>query len=157
MCIRDRWPSRLTGPRVVSLCILLTVLVVGVVAWLCIWIRKILSPRCSAYAATPPPSATTTVYVDTMALRFITATPASLVRVTDSHPSAVVDTVSGGVSVDAIGVIGFNVQDRRGRWHYIELPDAHLCRTSSVELYPVQLAFAVHRARHFFDDVNETR
>ena len=92
-----------------------------------------------------------------MALRFITACRASLVRITDLHPTAVVDTVSGTVPVDAIGVVGFNVQDRRGRWHYIELPDAHLCLTSSVELYPVQLAFAVHRARHFFDDVTEIR
>ena len=92
-----------------------------------------------------------------MALRFVSATRDCIVRVTDDSPSARLDTVSGTIPVDVIGVVGFNVMDTRGRWHYIELPDAHVCSSATVELYPVQLGFTVHRLRHFFDDINEIR
>ena len=98
-----------------------------------------------------------TVYVDSMALRFISSTRACLVRVTCERPDVRVDTVSGSINVDVIGVAGLNMQDRQGNWHHIELPEAHVCSQSVVELYPVQLAFAVLRIRHFFDDVNELR
>ena len=90
-----------------------------------------------------------------MALRFISSNMKALVRVTDPSPSAFIDTVSGSIPVDAIGVVGLNMTDRDGHWHYLELPDAHICAQATVELYPVQLAFAVLGARHHFDDVNE--
>ena len=96
-----------------------------------------------------------TVYVDSMALRFISSTRAALVRVTDPHPSAFIDTVSGSIPVDAIGVAGFNMRDHSGAWHYVEIPDAHICPGATVELYSVQSAFAAFGGRHHFDDVNE--
>ena len=71
-----------------------------------------------------PPRHTDTIFVDSMALRFISATRRALVRVTDVQPRAFVDTASGTIPVDAIGVAGINVQCRAGRWHYLELPDA---------------------------------
>jgi hypothetical protein len=81
----------------------------------------------------------TTVYVDTMALRFISSTKECLVHVTNDSPSTFVETVSGSICVDAIGVAGLNVCDVHHRWHYLELPDAHVCSGATVELYPVQL------------------
>ena len=95
------------------------------------------------------------MFVDSMALRYITGRKSALVRVTDPSPRVSVDTVSGSVAVEAIGVVGLNVQDRRSIWHYIEIPEAHYCPHAACELYPVQLAFALLRIRHFFDDVNE--
>ena len=50
-----------------------------------------------------------------------------------------------------------NVQYREGKWHYLELPDAHICGKATVELYPVQMAFAILVARHHFDNVKEIR
>ena len=98
----------------------------------------------------------TTVYVDSMALRFISSDPSALVRVTDASTSAFVDTVSGSIPVQTVlGIAGLNVVDSDGRWHHLELPDAHICADATVELYPVQLAFAALGARHTFDDVNE--
>ena len=96
-------------------------------------------------------------YVDTMALRFISSTPTSLVKVTNASPVTRINTVSGSIPVDTIGVAGLNVADRSGGWHYFELPDAHVASRATCELYPVQLAFAVLGARHVFDDVNEIR
>ena len=46
---------------------------------------------------------------------------------TDPHPEAFIDTVSGSIPVDAIGVAGLNVRDLNGAWHYLEIPDAHIC------------------------------
>lgn len=97
----------------------------------------------------------TTVYVDSMALRFITASCDALLRVTDAAPTVKIETVSGAVPVTQIGVIGLNVADRVGRWHHFEIPDAHVTPQTSVELYPVQVAFRTLGIRHFFDDVNE--
>jgi len=57
---------------------------------------------------------TSTVYVDSMALKFIARSRHALVRVTDPSPTAVIDTVSGSIPVDCIGVMGFNVVDHRG-------------------------------------------
>ena len=98
-----------------------------------------------------------TVYVDTMALRFVTGRLDGLLRVTDESPAVCLEAVSGAILVDKIGVLGMNVQDRRGRWHHLEVPEAHYCKGAKSELYPVQYAFAVLRCRHSFDDVNEIR
>ena len=87
-----------------------------------------------------------TIFVDSMALRFISATRNVLVRVTDARPQAFVDTASGTIPVDAVA--GINVQCREGKWHYLELPDAHVCSKATVELYPVQMAFTILGARH---------
>ena len=97
------------------------------------------------------------VYVDTMALKFITSSRASLVRVTDEHPQTTIDTVSGQIPVECIGVVGINVADTSGGWHHLELPDAHVAPSSTVELYSPQLAHCIYGARHFFDDVNEIK
>ena len=119
--------------------------------------------RAPSRAHTPsgssPPLArpSTTVYVDSMALRFISSDRRALVRITDAQPTAMIDTVSGSIPVDVIGVAGLNVRDRDGRWHHLELPEAHICSEAMVELYPVQMAFAALGARHLFDDVNEIR
>ena len=117
------------------------------------WCLRVQSRRTTAAVAGARP--TTTVFVDSMALRFISNEPSCLVRVTNPSPSALIETVSGSIPVDCIGVVGINLVDRRGKWHYVELPDAFISAGATVALYPVQLAFAVLGARHQFDDTNQ--
>ena len=98
-----------------------------------------------------------TIYIDTMALRFVSCCELALVRITDSTPTTSIDTVSGSIPVQLVGVAGINARGLDGSWHYFELPDAHIARAAKVELYPVQFAFAVLGARHAFDDQNLIR
>ena len=89
-------------------------------------------PRYSkAFVATVRGRAYTTVYVDSMALRFISANRNAIVRVTDDNPSAFIETVSGSIPVSMIVHAGINVQDRHGRWHYLEIPDAYIDNPSA--------------------------
>jgi hypothetical protein len=99
----------------------------------------------------------TTFFVDSMALRLITRHPEVLVSIDQVNPHAVIDTVSGSISVEYIGTAGINVFDQNGSPHYLEIPDAFVSSKAKVDLYPVQLVFKTHGATHHFDDINEIR
>ena len=71
-----------------------------------------------------------TVFIDSMALRYITSSRASLVRVTDPSPAATITTVSGVIPVECIGDVGLNVTARDGSWHYFEIPGAYVASGS---------------------------
>ena len=98
------WMIGLTGMVVFN-----TILIAWLIIKRCAW-------RGKAFA-TAPDRTPTTVYVDSMALRFISANRNAIVRVTDTNPSAFIDTVSGSIPVSVIGHAGLNV---------------HICNRSSL-------------------------
>ena len=96
----------------------------------------------------------TILHIDSMALKFIFQSSEALVRITIRNPLATIETVSGSIPVDYIGVAGINVEASNGDWYYFEIPDAFVSEHSTVDLYSVRMAHSTLGLRHRFDGDN---